>query len=251
MTTIRRGRVLRDASHGEGLVFVEGTQYTFRLEGMWRSEFAPSVNMPVVAVFDAQGQLVSLTSVATGTRGRGQAAQAFDAAGSVVQVLAAELQAKGLPLANAWAQRAGYDTLGATLLLLVAWFWLPASSFGIGGLGASSLSFYQVLAFLNGGFLGLAGGRAGVYGVLGFGAVVGIFLPQLWKDRRAGFGMTLPLALTLLIIATAYVRANMLAGAAWEAISFSIDLYLALAAACYLAWRGLNTMRADARGHIE
>lgn len=243
MTTMKRGRVLRDTSRGDGLVFVEGTQYSFRLEGMWRSEFAPSVNMPVDAVFDEQGQLVSLTAVAMATLGREQAAQAFDAAGSVVQGLTVELQAKGLPLAKVWAQRIGYDTLAATFLLIVAWFWLPMASFGLGVLGASSLSFYEVLAFLNGGLWGLAGGSTGFYGFLAFIALAGIFLPQLWKDSRAGYGLILPLALMLLVIAVAFTRAVSLAGdSAWQAISLGSGLYLATAASCYLGWRGLTGM---------
>jgi len=246
MTTIRRGRVLRDTSLGEGLVFVEGTQYSFRLEGMWRSEFAPSVNMPVDAVFDEQGQLVALTTVALGTLGREQAALAFDAAGNAVQALTGQLQAKGLPFAKVWARRTGYDTLAATLLLIVAWFWLPALSIGIGILGEHALSFYQVLAFLDGGFLGLAGGHAGSYGVLVLVALLGVFLPQFWKDPRAGYGMALPLALTLVAATMAFERAGSLLGvSAWRSVSFGSGLHLALATGCYLAFRGLSV----ARGH--
>jgi hypothetical protein len=244
MTMIKRGRVLRDTSHGEGLVFIEGTQYSFRLEGMWRSEFAPSVNMPVEATFDEQGQLVSLISVPLATLGREQAVHVFDAAGNAVQVLTTELQAKGLPFAKVWAQRAGYDTIGAALLLIVAWFWLPVATLGLGILGNSSLSLYEVLGYLNGGFLGLARGRAGFYGFLLFGALAGIFLPQLWKDRRAYYAMSLPLGLTLLVVMRAYQHAFVLGGAsAWNALSFGSGLYLALAAACYLTWRGLHAAR--------
>jgi hypothetical protein len=37
----KRGRVLRDPSVGAGLLMVEGQQYPFALEGVWKSEAAP------------------------------------------------------------------------------------------------------------------------------------------------------------------------------------------------------------------
>lgn len=45
MAVTKKGGVLRDTSGGEGLVFVEGNQYAFQLEGIWRSEYAPRTNM--------------------------------------------------------------------------------------------------------------------------------------------------------------------------------------------------------------
>jgi hypothetical protein len=75
MSGLKRGRILRDANSGDGLVFIEGTQYPFHLEGMWRSEFAPKVNMPVEAEFNDGGTLVALQAISGQGLAGEQAAQ--------------------------------------------------------------------------------------------------------------------------------------------------------------------------------
>src|SRR5690349_11452942 len=128
MSTIKRGRVLRDTSSGEGLVFVDGQQYPFKLEGMWRSEFAPKVNMTVDAEFDDSGKLVGLRTVAGGA----QASEALDAAGAAAKKMAAEFQSKGMPVIQEWARRVGYPTLIAWGVLVISWFFLPVISLKMG-----------------------------------------------------------------------------------------------------------------------
>ena len=72
--TIKRGRILRDTTTGEGLVFVDGNQHAFRLEGMWKSEYAPKVNMTVDVEFDDAGRLVALRNVSGGGGAAGKEA---------------------------------------------------------------------------------------------------------------------------------------------------------------------------------
>lgn len=182
MATIKRGRVLRDTSAGEGLVFVDGNQYPFRLEGMWKSEHAPKANMTVDVEFDDQGQLVSLRSVGGGAIAGEQASQALDAAGAAAKKMAAEFQSKGLPVIQEWAQRVGYPKLIAFAALVIAWFWLPAISLKMGFLGNGSITFYDGLKFLNSGGMALGGGGAGIYGFLVLVALVGVAIHQFWKD---------------------------------------------------------------------
>jgi hypothetical protein len=71
MGMTKKGRVLRDTSAGEGLVFVEGNQYPFRLEGMWRSEYAPKTNMAVDVDFDDAGKIIARPSQRQWWRWRG------------------------------------------------------------------------------------------------------------------------------------------------------------------------------------
>lgn len=271
MATIKRGRVLRDTSTGEGLVFVDGAQHPFKLEGMWRSEYAPKVNMVVDVEFDDQGNLISLRNIGGGTMAGEQASQALDAAGVAAKKMAAEFQAKGLPVLQEWAQRVGYPTLAAFVLLVIAWFWMPVVSVKMGILGGGSITFYESLKLLNSGGLAFGGGGAGFYGFLVFIALLAVWLPQVWKDRRAGFGMMLPLALMVLVFLIAWLKASSqmseaedamggLAGnpeyqqmakqmadqarkEMWKAVSFGFGLYVALAAAGYLAWRGWRSTR--------
>jgi hypothetical protein len=259
MSTIKRGRVLRDTSSGEGLVFVDGQQYPFRLEGMWRSEFAPKLNQSVDAEFDDSGKLVALrTASGAGAGGGAQASEALDAAGAAAKKMAEEFKAKGLPVIQEWAQRVGYVTLGAWIALVVAWFWLPVVSLQLGIFGGNSVSFYDSLVLVNGGM----GGR-GIYGFLAWVALLAVFLPQIWKDRRAGYGMMLPLALMVLIAVIAWFKSSpdtgdmgaygnspefkqmmdQMRAEMWKAVSFGFGLYVAVAAALYLAFRGWQTTR--------
>jgi hypothetical protein len=232
---------------------VDGQQYSFRLEGMWRSEFAPKLNQAVDAEFDDSGKLVALRA-ASGAGGGAQASEALDAAGAAAKKMAEEFKAKGLPVIQEWAQRVGYVTLGAWLLLFISWMWLPMVNAGLFG----SVSFYDSLIFVN----GMIGGR-GIYGFLAWIALLAVFLPQVWKDRRAGFGMMLPLAFMVLVAVISWVKMSpdtddlgpyanspefkeMIAqqkAAMWRGISFGFGLYTSIAAALYLAFRGWQTTR--------
>jgi hypothetical protein len=271
MATIKRGRVLRDTSTGEGLVFVDGNQYPFKLEGMWRSEFAPKANMAVDVEFDDQGKIVALRSVAGSTAAGEQASQALDAAGAAAKKMATEFQSKGLPVIQEWAKAVGYNKLIAFAALVIAWFWLPAFSIKMGFLGNGSITFYESLKFLNSGGMAMGGGGAGIYGFLVLIALVGVVAHQFWKDPRAGYGMCLPLLLMGLVFLIAYFKAssqmsdaedamgqfgndpqyqemakNMASEARkqmWAAFSFGFGLYVASAASAYLAWLGWTSAR--------
>ncbi len=48
----KRGRILRDPISGPGLLMVDGQQYPFSLEGVWKSEVPPASGMVVDVNFD-------------------------------------------------------------------------------------------------------------------------------------------------------------------------------------------------------
>lgn len=251
MSTIKRGRVLRDTSAGEGLVFVDGNQYAFRLEGVWKSEYAPKVNMGVDAEFDEHGQLVALRSVSASGAAGEQAAQAFGVAQESAKRLAAELQSKGLPVFRQYAQRMGYPVLAAFAALIVGWFFLSAVSVDLGFMGKNSVTFWQALKFLNsGGMAAMGGGSAGIYGLLCIAALLAVLLPQVWPNPRARLGLAAPLALMLLVLLVAYSKmpdvpqgAEEFAAEFRKAVSLGLGAYLAFAAAIYLAWKGIKAAR--------
>ena len=59
----KRGKVLRDPHAGPGLLMVEGRQYQFLLEPVWRSEGPPKPGLPVEVDFGQSGQILSITVV--------------------------------------------------------------------------------------------------------------------------------------------------------------------------------------------
>jgi hypothetical protein len=266
MSGLKRGRILRDANSGDGLVFIEGTQYPFHLEGMWRSEFAPKVNMPVEAEFNDGGTLVALQAISGQGLAGEQAAQVIGAAQDAAKKLSSEFRAKGVPILTQYAQVIGYPILTAWALVVISWFWLPAISMNMGFMGNNSITFYQGLALLNSGGLAGLGGGAGFYGFLCFLALLAVYLPHIWRDARARFDMVAPLALMVLVVAIGYYNVTsqfsagqqaagafggpefqkmaneMAAQAAAEmrkAISIGFGTYIALAASMFLAWKGM------------
>lgn len=59
----KRGKVLRDATAGPGLLMVEGQQYPFSLAEVWKSELPPKVGMVVEAAFSRDGKIVAIRTV--------------------------------------------------------------------------------------------------------------------------------------------------------------------------------------------
>jgi len=69
----KRGRILRDPLSGPGLLMVEGQQYPFSLEGIWRSEAPPTTGMVVDVEFDASSQITAVSAVAESQLAKEQA----------------------------------------------------------------------------------------------------------------------------------------------------------------------------------
>jgi hypothetical protein len=59
----KRGKVLRDPYAGPGLLMVEGRQYPFSLEPVWKSDGPPKPGLPVDIDFGQSGQILAITVV--------------------------------------------------------------------------------------------------------------------------------------------------------------------------------------------
>ncbi len=275
-----RGRVLRDTAGGDGLLSIEGTQYPFRLEGMWRSDLAPKANMPVDVEFDDGGAIAAIRAVDSAAAAREQAAKvaaqagvAAKQAGEAAKQAAAEFRAKGLPVVTAYAQLVGVKTLVTMALLLVGWFFLATVSVDLMG-DKMSATFYDVMRVLNNPQNGLATiarqsrAGAGFYGFLTIIVLLAPLLPHLLKTRRSWLAYCAPATWMLLAVLIGAWKVNSsisaaqrqfggfgneLGGMAREfmkealnAISMGLGFYLSVAAAGYLVYVGLKRYRAPA-----
>ena len=244
----KRGKVLRDASAGPGLVSVDGQHYQFSLEWVWRSEVPPTAGMTVEVEFAADTSIVGIRQVADSQIAKEQAEAVVQAA-----------RQKGGVLVSAAVARFGLPLLIATGLMMVCWFFLGAVSIQT-LFGKLSFTFWQVLGFLNADspmetvMSGRNGASAGFYGFLAIVALAGPFLPHFWKDKRAGLAGILPLAFMLAV--GIMVRSSMhtamggtLDGALGEmqrqaqqemmsAVSLGFGTYLSLLVSLYLAAMG-------------
>jgi hypothetical protein len=54
---MKRGKILRDPRTGPGLLMIEGRQYSFSMEGVWKSEVPPKPGLAVDVKLDRAGQI--------------------------------------------------------------------------------------------------------------------------------------------------------------------------------------------------
>lgn len=247
----KRGKVLRDTSAGPGLLMVEGQQYPFALEGVWKSEAAPRPGLVVDVEFDQGGQIVAVIAVPESQLAKEQAEAAMAVA-----------KQKGAALASGLVAKFGLSTLVAEGLLIVGWLFLSAVSLDAPMLGKMQFTFWQVLGVLNSNHImeaistGSNNLSAGVYGWLAIACLAGPFLSYLWKDKRAHLGAALPLAFMLIVALMVRSTIHSAFGAtgnaggmlaemqqtaldeAMKGISLGVGAYLSLLASLYFAGIG-------------
>jgi hypothetical protein len=249
----KRGKILRDAQAGPGLLMVEGQQYPFTLDGVWKSDTPPRPGSTVEVEFDPAGKIVGLTAIPDAQLAKEQADKAMAAA-----------REKGGALLSTVVAKVGGPALVALLVLLVAWFFLSAVSVQAGG-QKMGFTFWQVLGLLNASSPAEAmdpNGHlsAGFYGLLALLCLVGPFVHHFWKDKRAFLLGVLPLLFMVIVAMVARntihnafaVPAGMDFGGLTQemqkeaqsemmsAISLSIGSYLAILASLYFAAVGIR-----------
>lgn len=190
----KRGKVLRDANAGPGLLMVGGQQYPFSLNGLWKSEMPPKPGMVVEVEFEEDGKIHAISAVAESQLAKEQAEAAL-----------AMAKDKGAALASGLVARFGMPTLVAAGLLVISWLFLSAVNVQT-PVGKSDFTFWQMLGALNSNNMFetmMQGGRsqpgAGFYGFLALVAIAGPFLCYFWKDKRAALGGLLPLLFMVVV----------------------------------------------------
>jgi hypothetical protein len=277
-----KGRVLRDTTHGEGLMSVEGNQYTFRLEGMWKSDMAPKVNMQVEVDFDDAGTVVAVRGIDPAAAAREQAAAMAAKASETTKKLAAELQAKGgpmmekaMPVVQKYTGLIGIPTLVALVAVFFGW-WVFAT-IKITFFTTEGFTFYQIMGGLNDterAVEAIGTGQtpgAGIYGIIAFAALLAPLLPHFVSVRQLWLAYLAPIVWMILTYIIVRVKissalsegtdaAEQFGGAEAEqfaremqegvqqmiseAVSYGFGLWIAIAAALYLAYAGYTRYRA-------
>ena len=245
----KRGRVLRDPSpNGPGLLVVEGQQYSFSLDGTWRSLMLPKPGLDVDVEFNQDGAVASLVEVPESQLAREHADRTLSVA-----------QEKGAALVTLMVAKFGRATLIATGVLVLGWFFLNALTYDAGIVGKLDFTFWRVLGLVNSAnsleslVTMRDGGSAGVYGLLAWLALAGPFVGAVWKDKRAILGGLLPLGFMVLIAALA--RSSLLSSTRGmpselvdaadaeirNGISLGVGAYISFLAALYLGFMSVKT----------
>jgi hypothetical protein len=190
---IKRGRILREPGAEPGLLIVDGQQFRFSPDGLWKSQMAPKAGLVLDVDFDANHRIASITPVAESQSGAGQQSNNMTAA-----------RKEGAEIMGKIVEKFGAANLVALGLILVGWFFLTTVSIQLPILGKTDFTFWQVLGFLNAGSALEAVGRgpqssAGIYGFFALIALAGPFAYRISKEKRlALFGLT-PLLVMLIV----------------------------------------------------
>jgi hypothetical protein len=241
----KRGKVLRDPYAGPGLVMIEGQQYRFSLEGIWKSESLAKPGVVVDVDLDRNFEIVGITAVSESQLAKEQA----EAAGEKHHASLAKL----IP-------RFGAENLAAGGLLVLGWFFLTSLSIEVPFLGKLEFTFWQILSFVhsNRGFAMERGVRpgTGIYGLLALVALTAGLVHRLWQDKRAALGGLAPLVFMGIIgtMARTEIRSGFgaeLGGAygavarqaqseAMRGLSLGLGAYLSVLVSVYFAAVGIK-----------
>jgi hypothetical protein len=217
-----RGTIIKVPDASPGLLFVNGEQKSFTLSGVWQCPTAPAANMIVDVQLDASNSVVAITPVDSAQARKEQLSHA----GAVAQEQgkhAAELAKKGF---GALVARMGIVALGATVLLWISWFFLPAISVP----PLLSMTFWDLLGFDFSSTLGmLSGSSHGFFAFIGLLCIAAPFAAPFWKHPYSRYLNALPLAFILIEFIRVLIAAHDVVGAmpgGESPFSYGAGLYL-------------------------
>jgi hypothetical protein len=241
-----RGRVLQWGAGGQGVITLNGQQYSFSTPA-WRSPTVPAPGMAVDVEFGGDGSVSQVTQVPDNQVTKEQAEAVMNAA-----------RQKGGAVASAAVAKFGLPLLICTGLLIVGWFFLSAVNVQT-PFAKISFTFWQVLGFVNASNAWeavMSGGGStpstGLYGVLAVLSLAGPYVRFFWKDKRAALAGFLPLLFMLFVAIMVRSTISSATGGApsgpfadlqrqaqqemMNAISLGIGAWLSLLASLYLGW---------------
>jgi hypothetical protein len=139
-----RGTVIKVPDTTPGILSVNGKQYFFTLEGVWKSAIAPSPNQTVTVGLDSAGVLTSVAVLDQQQLAKEKLGELSGVAQEHGKVIAGQLKGGVVAL----AARMGAVTLGAAVVIWIASYFLTAGgiSGGAGDMGSmGSYSFRTLL----------------------------------------------------------------------------------------------------------
>lgn len=158
-----RGQIVKIPDATPGLLFLNGQQKQFTLEGVWKSPVAPAPNMTVDVELDGSGAITSITVVDSKEIAQQKLAEQLDALKGHGNQLLTVLQ----PAVRSLPARMGTATFAVAVFVWICWFFFRAATLDLGG-ERMSLTFWKLLGInfdnpesvMNGGshgFLSLLG----------------------------------------------------------------------------------------------
>lgn len=201
-----RSTIVKVPDANPGLLFLNGQQRQFTLEGIWKSPVAPVANMPVDVEVDGGGQITSITAVDQQQIARERMNQLSGAAQEKGKE-AAKLAQQGV---GALAARMGKVALGATVLVWVAWFFFPAAALGGGLTAAVNLTFWNLLGIDFNSPLAVLGGGSdhGLLAYLGIACLIAPFAAPFITASWSKYLNAAPLGIVVIGFISVWMAEN-------------------------------------------
>jgi hypothetical protein len=201
-----RSNIVKVPDATPGLLFVNGLQKQFLVDSTWKSPVAPAANMAVDVELDAAGTITGITAVDPNQANKERMAQMSKEAQEKGKE-AAKLAQQGI---GALAAKMGSVTLGATVLVWIAWFFLPAATISAGFVGSMSFTFWNLLGIDTNNPLTMAPGGSshGFFAIIGILAIAAPFAAPYISAAWSKYLNAAPLAFVLISVVMVYMETN-------------------------------------------
>jgi hypothetical protein len=238
-----RSTIVKVPDATPGMLFINGQQKQFNLDGVWKSPVAPAANMAVDVELDAGGAITGITAVDPNQANKERMAELSNVAQEKGKE-AAKLAQQGI---GALAAKMGATTLGAAVLVWIAWFFLPAAGIGGGFVGSMSFTFWNLLGidFDNPLTMTASGGSHGFFAILGILAIAAPFAAPYIKAAWSKYLNAAPLGFVVIGFIMVYMQVNKAFGdlakmGAPNPFSWSWGLFVLLIAAAVVGMGALK-----------
>lgn len=199
-----RGTILRVPDSNPGLLFLNGDQKPFTLEGVWKSAVAPAPNMAVDVDLDSSGSIVAITVVDS----HQIAKERMNELGGVAQEKGKEAAKWAQSAIGAQAARMGAVALASAALVCVGWFLFPAASIPTEIPASLSFTMWNLSGIDGNDAQTIAGGGTS-HGAIAFLCLAALAVPFAVPFIRVPWARYLyaaPLAFVLIAAVTSYMQ---------------------------------------------
>jgi hypothetical protein len=239
-----KGTIIKVPDSNPGLLFANGQQKSFTLEGVWKSPVAPAVNMSVDVELDSSGAVISV-AVADPQQANKERLSQMGHTAEEQGKQAAEFAKKEI---GALASRMGPMVLGAAVLLWIVWFFLPGTTINTFA-KVETYTFWEALGidWSNIMAIGMRVVDHGFFSLLGIVAIAAPFAVPFLKDPRAKFLSALPLVYIVIAIVVQKMNIGKGAGPFGEEMSKAISIgwgtYVLVLVALFLAFPVIKSFK--------
>jgi hypothetical protein len=242
VTTKVRGSIIKVPDATPGLLMIGTNQKQFTLEGVWRSQTAPSANQTVDVELDDAGNIAGISVVDPAQLAREKFTDISNrVSGALGDISKSPGAASAQEILRKIVGRIGVVTLGATALLCISLFFMTGYKLDLGFIGSQSYSLWDFVGLnMNASLGGAPEVSHGFWGFIGILCILAPLIVPFIGNPLAKFGNALPLvylAIAILVEKSAISKVLQPAGAPDTGLGFTMQFggYLALVCALVLA----------------